>query len=63
MTEKQIKLAPSNRDRDQIIGPDGGPETPFPLRLGGEVLRGFGRGSAKVSFFFLFATFIVQRYE
>ncbi|POS82779.1 hypothetical protein EPUL_005006 [Erysiphe pulchra] len=48
MIEKQAKLAPANRERDQIIGPDSGPEPPFPLRLGGEVLRGFGRGSAKL---------------
>ncbi|RKF63204.1 Riboflavin kinase [Erysiphe neolycopersici] len=48
MTEKQTKLAPTNRERDQIIGSDSGPEPPFPLRLGGEVLRGFGRGSAKL---------------
>ena len=35
-------------ERPQIIGPDSGPEPPFPLRMGGQVVSGFGRGSKEV---------------
>lgn len=35
--------------RDTIVGPDSGPEPPFPLKLNGEVVKGFGRGSKEVS--------------
>lgn len=35
--------------RDQTAGPDSGPCNPFPIRLSGEVIRGFGRGSKEVS--------------
>ncbi|KHJ32893.1 putative riboflavin kinase [Erysiphe necator] len=48
MTTIHNKLAPTNREQNQIVGPDSGPEAPFPLRLAGEVLRGFGRGSSKL---------------
>jgi len=34
--------------RDPVAGPDSGPEPPFPLRLNGKVIKGFGRGSAEV---------------
>lgn len=34
--------------RPLIIGPDSGPEAPFPLRMGGKVVSGFGRGSKEV---------------
>lgn len=34
--------------RDPTAGPDSGPEAPFPLRLDGKVIRGFGRGSKEV---------------
>jgi hypothetical protein len=34
--------------RDPVAGPDSGPEPPFPLRLGGEVIKGFGRGGKEV---------------
>jgi hypothetical protein len=34
--------------RPTIIGPDSGPEAPFPLRMGGKVVSGFGRGSKEV---------------
>ncbi|KDQ64773.1 hypothetical protein JAAARDRAFT_28411 [Jaapia argillacea MUCL 33604] len=30
--------------RPQIVGPDSGPEAPFPIELSGAVQRGFGRG-------------------
>lgn len=36
--------------RDTIAGPDDGPQPPFPLRLNGKVIKGFGRGSSEVSF-------------
>ncbi|KAN0120160.1 riboflavin kinase [Hyaloscypha variabilis] len=35
-------------ERPQIIGPDSGPEPPFPLRMGGQVVSGFGRGSKEL---------------
>ncbi len=35
--------------RPLIIGPDSGPEPPFPVRMEGEVISGFGRGSKEVS--------------
>ena len=35
--------------RDPTAGPDHGPESPFPLRLNGKVIKGFGRGSGEVS--------------
>ena len=35
--------------RDPIVGPDSGPEPPlFPLKLSGEVIKGFGRGSKEL---------------
>ncbi|CZS94858.1 related to FMN1-Riboflavin kinase [Rhynchosporium agropyri] len=34
--------------RPQIIGPDSGPEPPFPLRMSGKVVSGFGRGSKEL---------------
>lgn len=36
-------------EREQIVGPDNGPAPPFPLRLDGKVIKGFGRGSKEVS--------------
>lgn len=35
--------------RDTVAGPDDGPQPPFPLRLNGKVIKGFGRGSSEVS--------------
>lgn len=35
--------------RDLVTGPDDGPKPPFPLRLSGKVIKGFGRGSSEVS--------------
>lgn len=34
--------------RDPVTGPDSGPEPPFPVRLSGPVIKGFGRGSKEV---------------
>ncbi|KJX94117.1 riboflavin kinase like protein [Zymoseptoria brevis] len=34
--------------RDLIAGPDSGPAPPFPLRLNGKVIKGFGRGSSEL---------------
>ncbi|KAB8345925.1 hypothetical protein FH972_022978 [Carpinus fangiana] len=31
--------------RDPIAGPDAGPESPFPIKLSGRIIKGFGRGS------------------
>ncbi|CAG8000607.1 unnamed protein product [Penicillium salamii] len=35
----------SDKPRDPVAGPDGGPEAPYPVRLSGPVIKGFGRGS------------------
>ena len=34
--------------RPSIVGPDAGPESPYPLRMEGKVISGFGRGSKEV---------------
>ncbi|KAJ6007157.1 hypothetical protein N7499_000821 [Penicillium canescens] len=33
------------KPRDPVAGPDAGPEAPYPVRLSGPVIKGFGRGS------------------
>lgn len=38
-----------DKPRDPVAGPDAGPEAPFPVRLSGPVIKGFGRGSKDVS--------------
>lgn len=35
--------------RPLVVGPASGPESPFPLQMEGEVIKGFGRGSKEVS--------------
>jgi hypothetical protein len=42
-------MRPSN-PRPPVTGPDSGPEAPFPIRLSGPVIKGFGRGSKEVWF-------------
>lgn len=39
-----------DRERELFAGPDAGPEPPFPIKLRGPVIKGFGRGSKEVSF-------------
>lgn len=34
--------------RPKIVGPDAGPEPPYPLHMEGKVISGFGRGSKEV---------------
>ncbi|PYH47739.1 dienelactone hydrolase [Aspergillus saccharolyticus JOP 1030-1] len=34
--------------RDPVTGPDGGPVPPYPIRLAGPVIKGFGRGSKEL---------------
>ncbi|EAW13824.1 riboflavin kinase [Aspergillus clavatus NRRL 1] len=34
--------------RDPVVGPDSGPEPPYPVRLSGPVIKGFGRGSKEL---------------
>ncbi|KAI1494844.1 riboflavin kinase [Biscogniauxia mediterranea] len=38
----------SASSRPRILYPDSGPEPPFPLRMEGEVISGFGRGSKEL---------------
>ena len=35
--------------RDTLAGPDAGPESPYPIKVRGPVIKGFGRGSKEVS--------------
>lgn len=35
-------------DRPLLVGPESGPTAPFPLRVGGPVIKGFGRGSKEL---------------
>ncbi|ROW03287.1 hypothetical protein VSDG_01310 [Cytospora chrysosperma] len=37
-----------NTTRPVIVGPDSGPEPPFPLQMEGKVIKGFGRGSKEL---------------
>ena len=50
MADKQEEApkADGRASRPEIIGPDSGPEPPFPLRMSGKVVSGFGRGSKEV---------------
>lgn len=41
-------MPPNDGTRPRLIGPDAGPEPPFPLRMKGEVVKGFGRGSKEL---------------
>lgn len=34
--------------RPSVVGPEAGPETPYPYRMEGKVISGFGRGSKEV---------------
>ncbi|KAF2837456.1 riboflavin kinase, partial [Patellaria atrata CBS 101060] len=34
--------------REPIVGPDAGPSPPYPVRFGGQVIKGFGRGSKEL---------------
>lgn len=38
-----------NTKRPLIVGPESGPEAPYPLQMEGQVIKGFGRGSKEVS--------------
>ncbi|KAI0483849.1 hypothetical protein F4859DRAFT_415523 [Xylaria cf. heliscus] len=40
--------SPSPNPRPRILYPDAGPEPPFPLRMEGAVISGFGRGSKEL---------------
>ncbi|KAG4410756.1 riboflavin kinase, partial [Cadophora malorum] len=50
MADKQEEApkADGRASRPEIIGPDSGPEPPFPLRMSGKVVSGFGRGSKEL---------------
>jgi hypothetical protein len=37
-------------ERPSVVGPDNGPEAPFPYQMEGKVISGFGRGSKEVRY-------------
>ena len=39
---------PTDRPRSPVAGHANGPVTPFPIRLSGPVVKGFGRGSSEL---------------
>ncbi|KAK3078799.1 hypothetical protein LTS18_006593, partial [Coniosporium uncinatum] len=41
-------MPPSKGPRELFAGPDDGPAPPFPLKLSGKVIKGFGRGSKEL---------------
>ncbi|KAL4885344.1 riboflavin kinase-domain-containing protein [Aspergillus karnatakaensis] len=41
-------MPPPSTPRPSVSGPDAGPESPFPIRLSGPVIKGFGRGSKEL---------------
>lgn len=43
-----MNLSTMSRVREPFAGPDDGPIAPFPIKLNGEVVKGFGRGSKEV---------------
>ncbi|KAH7410683.1 riboflavin kinase [Cadophora sp. MPI-SDFR-AT-0126] len=45
---EEAPKADGRASRPEIIGPDAGPEPPFPLRMSGKVVSGFGRGSKEL---------------
>ena len=45
----RIPIMRPDGPRDLVVGPDDGPAPPFPLRLDGKVIKGFGRGSKEVN--------------
>lgn len=56
----------SASQRPETAGPDEGPQAPFPLRLNGKVIKGFGRGSSEVwmallPFLLWFPTFVSEQ--
>jgi riboflavin kinase len=50
---------PSDKPREPVASPDSGPEAPYPVRLSGPVIKGFGRGSKDVRFWLLMFTLLV----
>lgn len=34
--------------REPVAGPDAGPQAPYPIRVAGPVIKGYGRGSKEV---------------
>lgn len=48
MSEPTTKTETKEEERPRILYSDDGPEPPFPLRMEGVVISGFGRGSKEV---------------
>jgi len=48
-SHRQTETMANPEPRPLIVGPDSGPEAPFPLQMEGKVISGFGRGSKEAS--------------
>jgi len=49
--------------REPVAGRDAGPEEPFPIRLEGPVIKGFGRGSKEVYIPFIISSAYIPCHE
>lgn len=52
-------MATTDAPRAEYAGPESGPETPFPIKLRGPVIKGFGRGSKEVCTLFVLSPSLV----
>jgi len=41
-------MSPGPGEREPIAGPDSGPAPPYPVRVNGPIIKGFGRGSREL---------------
>jgi riboflavin kinase len=39
---------PPSGSRELVVGSESGPEPPFPVKVNGPIIKGFGRGSREV---------------
>jgi len=56
-------MPPPKGPRELFAGPDDGPAPPFPLKLSGKVIKGFGRGSKEVRTNILLSSDTLLRYS
>lgn len=49
-----------NTKRPLIVGPESGPDAPYPLQMEGKVIKGFGRGSKEVSERYFYCLYLLS---